>query len=62
MGVKVGGVVSVDDQAGGISQPMFAAADSVKASGAEAAPTPVPISPGTQEIGATVTVVFTYTA
>jgi uncharacterized protein YggE len=62
MGVKVGGVVSVDDQAGGISQPMFATADAATASGAEAAPTPVPISPGTQEIGATVTVVFTYTA
>jgi uncharacterized protein YggE len=62
MGVKVGGVVSVDDQAGGVSQPLFAAADAAKASGAEVAPTPVPISPGTQEIGATVTVVFTYAA
>ena len=63
MGVKVGGVVSVDDQAGGVSQPLFAAAaDAAKVSGAEAAPTPVPIAPGEQEIGATVTVVFTYTA
>jgi hypothetical protein len=61
IGVKVGGVVSVDDQSGGMPQPMFAA-DAAKASGSAGASTPVPISPGTQEIGANVTVVFSYTA
>ena len=61
MGVKVGGVVSVDDQGGSGPVPMFAAGAAEKAS-ADAAATPVPVSPGTQEIGATVTVVFTYTA
>ncbi len=63
IGVKVGGVVSVDDQSGGISPPIFAqAADAAKASGAEVAPAAVPIAPGMQEVGATVTVTFTYTA
>ena len=61
MGVKVGGVVSVDDQGGSGPMPMFAAG-AEKASADSAAATPVPVSPGTQEIGATVTVVFTYTA
>jgi uncharacterized protein YggE len=60
MGVKVGGVVSVDDQGGAGPQPMFA--ESAKASADSAGAVPVPISTGTQEIGATVTVVFTYTA
>jgi uncharacterized protein YggE len=60
MGVKVGGVVSVDDQAGGAPQPMFA--EAAKAAADSAGAVPVPISPGTQEIGANVTVVFTYTA
>jgi hypothetical protein len=61
MGVKVGGVVSVDDQGGSGPMPMFAAG-AEKAAADSAAATPVPVSPGTQEIGATVTVVFTYTA
>jgi uncharacterized protein YggE len=60
MGVKVGGVVSVDDQGGAGPQPMFA--EAAKASADSAGAVPVPISTGTQEIGATVTVVFTYTA
>ena len=61
MGVKVGGVVSVDDQGGAGPAPMFAA-EAQKASADSGAASPVPVSPGTQEIGATVTVVFTYTA
>jgi uncharacterized protein YggE len=60
MGVKVGGVVSVDDQAGGVPQPMFAQ-DAGKVSAESAGSVPVPISPGTQEVGANVTVVFSYT-
>lgn len=60
IGVKIGGVVSVDDQGGAGPVPMFAA-EAAKAADS-AAGSPVPVSPGTQEIGATVTVVFTYTA
>jgi uncharacterized protein YggE len=62
MGVKVGGIVSVDDQAGGVSQPLFDQAAGKASADSAVAPTLVPINPGTQEIGATVTVVFTYTA
>ncbi len=61
MGVKVGGVVSVDDQAGGVQPPMFAAeAARASADAAGAAPVPVPVEPGTQDVTASVTVVFTY--
>jgi uncharacterized protein YggE len=59
MGVKVGGVVSVDDQAGGIQPPMYGFA-AEKASADRAAVAPVPIEPGTQDVAANVTVVFTY--
>ena len=62
MGVKVGGVVSVDDQAGGIRRRCSRRRARQGVGAPTAAPTPVPIAPGTQEIGATVTVVFTYTA
>jgi len=58
MGVTVGGIVSVDDQAGGVQPPMFAAqrASADSAGGAVA----VPVEPGTQDVVATVTVVFGY--
>ena len=60
MGVKVGGVVSVDDQGGAVPQPLFTEAVGKSSADSAAASTPVPISPGTQDVGATVTVVFTY--
>lgn len=62
MGVKVGGVVSVDDSSGGVSPPIFAQAGAEAAKASADASAPVPIEPGTQEVGATVTVVFTYSA
>ncbi len=61
MGVRVGGVVSVDDQAGGLQPPMFAL-DARKAAPESAGVAPVPIEPGTQDVVASVTVVFTYSA
>jgi uncharacterized protein YggE len=61
MGVKVGGIVSVDDQAGGVQPPLFAAeAAKASADAAGSAPVPVPVEPGTQDVTAGVTVVFTY--
>jgi len=59
MGVTVGGVVSVDDQAGGVQPPMFAAQ---RASADAAGAVAVPVEPGTQDVVATVTVVFGYVA
>jgi uncharacterized protein len=58
MGVTVGGVVSVDDQAGGVQPPMYAAEGRVAADSAKVVP--VPVNPGTQDVVASVTVVFTY--
>ena len=62
MSVTVTGVVSVDDQSGG--GPIMAY-DSMKAmtssAGAVAEPAPpVPVNPGTQDVNATVSVVFSY--
>jgi uncharacterized protein YggE len=57
MGVTVSGVVSVDDQAGSGGGPvMYGAA--MAAGAADSAP--VPIDPGTQDVVATVSVVFSY--
>jgi uncharacterized protein len=58
MGVSVTGVVSIDDQGQSAGPPTFGAA-SMAADGS-AAPTPVPVDPGTQDVTATVTVVFSY--
>ena len=64
MGVHVTGVVSVDDQSGGGPILQYATADmamkSAAGGSAEVAPTPVPLNPGTQDVGATVSVVFSY--
>ncbi len=60
MGVTVSGVVSVDDQGGGGGPIMYAAKDAAAPSAGTAEPVPVPIDPGTQDIAATVTVVFSY--
>ena len=46
MGVKVGGVVSVDDQAGGLQPPMFAAAMPRRRPRTRRRVAPVPIEPG----------------
>ena len=61
MGVTVGGVVSVDDQAGGLQPPTFGL-DAQKAAADSAGVAPVPIEPGTQDVVASVTVVFAYSA
>lgn len=59
LGVRVTGVVSVDDQSGG--GPILAyAADAAMEKSVGGAPTPVPINPGTQDVSATVSVVFNY--
>jgi uncharacterized protein YggE len=66
MGVKVTGVVSVDDQSQGSIMPYGVMMDSSKAmaapsaGGAASTPVPVPVNPGTQDISATVLVVFSY--
>jgi uncharacterized protein len=58
LGVHVTGIVSVDDT-GATPQVMpFAAAGAASA----AVPVPVPINPGTQDVTAAVSVVFTYAA
>ena len=62
MGVKVGGVVSVDDQAGGLQPPMFAARRAEGGRGRRRAWRRCRSSPGTQDVVASVTVVFTYSA
>jgi uncharacterized protein YggE len=59
MGVTVSGVVSVDDQ-GSAGGPVMYARDAAASGVAPGSPTPVPIDPGTQDINATVTVVFSY--
>jgi uncharacterized protein YggE len=61
MGVRVTGVVSVDDQSGGGPIFPYAAKDAAASvAGGTAEPVPVPVNPGTQDVGATVTVVFSY--
>jgi uncharacterized protein YggE len=61
MGVKVGGIVSVDDQAGGIQPPVFGFEAQKAAADSAGGVAPVPVEPGTQDVVASVTVVFGYT-
>jgi uncharacterized protein len=58
MGVTVGGLVSIDDQGQTPGPVMFGRA--AMAADGVAAPTPVPVDPGTQDVTAMVTVVFSY--
>jgi uncharacterized protein YggE len=54
MGVQVSGVVSVSEDGGASSPLVYAAADSARTSKT------VPVEPGKLEIGANVTVTFSY--
>jgi uncharacterized protein len=56
MGVRVTGVVSVSDQSDGGSPPVMYAAASGRAKDAS----PIPVQPGTLDVGADVVVVFSY--